>query len=144
MYSRKSHGFCDILCMEIEIPLRAAYGIVMLVFSLVGLCFMIGYQAEQQAVSRRTSIAALVLTPVGPPAPTVAPTAMTATPSSAPSLPATQGPTQCSESKLSVDRLCYIAGDDGILIEFDVCESRESDWIGIYPVSTTMLTERLK
>lgn len=137
--SRKSLGLCDILCMEIEIPVRAAYAVVILIFSLVGLCFVIGYQSEKQA-SRGTSIASLVLTPVAPPPPTLAPTATTEMPSPAPSLRTSDQPTRC-ESKLLVDRLCYVAGDDGILIEFDVCNTQDSDWIGIYPVSTTMLTD---
>lgn len=137
--SRKSLGLCDILCMEIEIPVRAAYAVVILIFSLVGLCFVIGYQSEKQA-SRGTSIASLVLTPVAPPPPTLAPTATTEMPSPAPSLRTSDQPTRC-ESKLLVDRLCYVAGDDGILIEFDFCNTQDSDWIGIYPVSTTMLTD---
>lgn len=138
--SRKSRGLCDILCMEIEIPIPTAYGIVVLVFTLIALCFVIGYLSEKQA-SQGRFVSAAVLAPVTVTTPTLAPTALTAIPTQAPTLRATPKPTEACENKLKVDKLCYIAGDDGILVEFDVCTSKDSDWIGIYPVSETMLTD---
>ncbi|CAJ1921232.1 unnamed protein product [Cylindrotheca closterium] len=137
---RKSPGVWDLLCMEIEIPIQVAYAVLMLLIGLTGLCFVIGYKSEQQG-KQRNSMASLVLTPVAPPASTLAPTVMTAMPSPAPSVPATLQPTQCNKNILSVDKLCYVAGDDGILLEFDVCNTRESDWIAIYPMSTTILLD---
>ncbi|KAL3928061.1 MAG: hypothetical protein SGBAC_012809 [Bacillariaceae sp.] len=144
--NRKSSGLCDLLCMEVGVPLEVAYSILMLLVCLTLMCFVVGYQSEKQAEQKSSTTSSLleVLSPVAPPTPTVAPTPMpepTAMPSPAPTLPVTPQPTQCSENKLSVDKSCYVAGDDGILLEFEVCKSRDRDWIGIYPISTTILLD---
>lgn len=141
--SKEQSGLCYFLTKQTNVPVIVVYPLYCLTISLIFMCFFIGYQSEKavEEGNRTRSVNSFVLTPVAPPTPMIPTLGPTVAPTQSPSLPVTSQASQCSDNTLTVDKPCYIAGDDGILLEFNVCESRESDWIGIYPVSTVILMD---
>lgn len=145
--SRKTNGFVCFWTQKVEIPIVLAYPICCLVVSLVVLGFIIGFKFDDAFGDDRTNALAKDPFNYQYSVPVRSPTSVASSipTSSLPSVaPATSPPTECTNEKCSVDRACYAAGNDEILVEFDICEPQESDWIGIYPYNTEVLVDDYK
>eukprot|EP00980_Cylindrotheca_fusiformis_P028259 scaffold22589_cov138-Cylindrotheca_fusiformis.AAC.22 len=71
---------------------------------------------------------------------TAAPTHSSLPTTSPPSIaPTPKTSVEGTMDKISVDRSCYSAGNDEILVEFNVDEPQEGDWIGIYEHDTVVV-----
>jgi len=139
------------LKQEIEIPMNVAYILSGLVIFLciLGVIIALKLLADAEALASTAPLnqvspsGSFVLEPTLSPttspsntkptfAPTVkiSPTNIPASPTKAPVVP-TPPPVQCS-NEISIDRNCYLLGNDSIEVDFTSCETKTYDWVGVY------------